>query len=206
MKAWGSTAAVIAALQDDAAAAGERLEREADTALAALQAAGAATPDAPDPEPSLAAARRAVADLRADEDWQDAVDAATDRDAWIASIATQGRRTFAAAPEALAWTAALAREAVRQLPGSACVVTVPAGLSPAPDEGWRVALEASTGRQITLERGSFDSGCVARTPDGRVTFDNRIEAREARMTTEWRGALARIYQTAIARPYVMEPA
>jgi vacuolar-type H+-ATPase subunit E/Vma4 len=206
MKAWGSAAAVIAAVRDDAAVEAERLERAADAALAALRRAAVAASDAPDLAPRVASARRAAAELLADEDWQDMVDAAADRDAWIASIAQQGRRAFATAPEALAWTAALACEAVRQLPGSACVVTVPAGLSPAPDEAWRLALEASTGRQITLERGPFPAGCVARTPDGRVTFDNRLEAREGRMRTRWRAALARIYEAAVADADVLEPA
>jgi ParB-like chromosome segregation protein Spo0J len=206
MRTWGSAAAVIAAVRDDAAAEGERLERAADAALAALRSAAVPAPDVPDAAPRVASARRAAAELLADEDWQDTVDAAADRDAWIAAVAQQGRRAFATAPDALAWTAALAGEAVRQLPGSACVVTVPAGLSPAPDDAWRLALEASTGRQITLERGPFPAGCIARTPDARVTFDNRLEAREERMRTEWRAALARIYETAVADANVLEPA
>lgn len=206
MRAWGSAAAVIAALRDDAAAAVERLEREADAALTALRAAAGTPPDAPDPAPRIAAARRTVADLEADQDWQDAVDAAADREAWIGSIVQQGRRGLAAAPDALAWTAALAREAVRSLPGAVCVVTVPASLIPAPDESWRLALEKATGKPITLELGPLSAGCTARTPDGRVTFDNRIDAREARTLTEWRAALARIYEAAIAQAAVMEPA
>ena len=205
MKTWGGTAAVIAALRDDAAAEAERLERDADAAWAAL-ATAAAIPDAPDAAPRIAAARRAAAERQADEDWQDAVDAAADRDAWIASIAQQGRRALGATAGVREWTAALAREAVGQLPGSACIVTVPAGLSPAPDETWRLELEAATGKQIALERGAFAAGCLARTPDGRVTFDNRIEAREDRTRAAWRAALARIYETAVAAADVMEPA
>lgn len=206
MKTWGSAAAVIAAVRDDAAVEGEHLERAADAAVAALGSAAVASAEGPDPASRLASARRTAAELLADEDWQDTVDAAADRDAWIASVAQQGRRAFATAPDALTWTAALAREAVRQLPGSACVVTVPAGLSPAPDEAWRLALEASTGRQIALEHGPFPAGCLARTPDARVTFDNRLEAREDRMRTRWRAALARIYEMAVADADVLEPA
>ena len=204
VKTWGGTAAVIAALRDDAAAEAERVERDADAALAALGTAAIAIPDAPDPAPRIAAARRAVAEAQADGDWQDAVDAAADRDAWIASIAQQGRRVLGAAERTDDWTAALAREAVRHLPGPACIVTVPS-VSAAPDDAWRVALEAATGKQITLERGAFAAGCLARTPDGRVTFDNRLEAREDRLRTEWRAALARIYEAAVAAADVMEP-
>ena len=122
-------------------------------------------------------------------------------------VAQQGRRALAPRPDALAWTAALAREAVGQLPGSACIVTVPAGLSPAPDEAWRLALGSGDRQDRSRSSaGAFAAGCLARTPDGRVTFDNRIEAREERTRTEWRAALARIYETAVAAADVMEPA
>ena len=41
------------------------------------------------------------------------------------------------------------------------------------------------------------AGCIARTPDGAVTFDNRVEAREERSQATWRAAVARIYASAI---------
>jgi hypothetical protein len=205
VKTWGSAASVIAALRDDAAAEMARLERESDAAVARAGALPApAGPAAPSPR--VPAARRAAADLLADEDWQDTIAAAEDREAWMAGVVARGRAAAAAAPDALAWTAALAREAIARLPGTACIVTVPEALVPAAaDAAWRGALERSAGRAITIEGGAFAAGCIARTTDGRVAFDNRAEAREARTATRWRAALARVYESAVADAAVPEP-
>jgi vacuolar-type H+-ATPase subunit E/Vma4 len=206
MKAWGSSASVIAALGDDAAAEVERLERDAAAALERLRASPAPGGGGPDPAPRLAAARRAAADLEADEDWQDIVAAAADRDAWIASIVDQGRRAIAGAPDVLAWTAALAEDAARALPGSDCIVSVPAAVLPQIDDAWRGGVERRSGKRVTLEAAPFAAGCMARTPDGRITFDNRLDAREARTLPQWRAALARTYESAVEDMALREPA
>lgn len=198
MRAWGSAAAVIAALRDEAAADIERLEREAAAELEAIRAATGPVDAAPDAEARLSAARRAAAEHEADEDWQDTVGVATDRDAWIGAIVQQGGRVLATAPDAASWTAALAREAVAALPGDACVLVIPAALAGALGDGWRVALEHATGTRVTVEPGPLSAGCVARTPDGRVTFDNSLEARQRRVHAAWRRALARLYDAATA--------
>ena len=198
MRTWGSRAGVIAALRDDAAAEMERLEREADAALARLRTATAPLITAPDPAPRLAVARRAAADAEAAEDWEDIVSASADRDAWIATVTDEGRRAVMNAPDLVAWTGSLAEEAVRALPGAAAVIAVPAGLLPRIDEQWRRSVEPRTQKTVTLEPGDFACGCVARTPDGKVTFDNRVEARERRTVSEWRPVLARLYEAAVA--------
>jgi vacuolar-type H+-ATPase subunit E/Vma4 len=64
--------------------------------------------------------------------------------------------------------------------------------------GRRDAIERATGRRLVFEEGAFDAGCIARSADGRVTFDNTVEARERRCRTEWRAAVARLYDAAIA--------
>jgi vacuolar-type H+-ATPase subunit E/Vma4 len=197
MKAWGSAASVIAALRDDATAEVERLEREADASLNHLNPPVAAAPAAPDDGERLARARRAVAELEADEDWQDVVAAAADRDAWIRGVADAGRRAIADAPDALAWTASLAIEAARQLPGTACIVSVPSSLRAAVTDAWRQEIARASGKAVTVEAGAMTAGCIARTPDGAVTFDNRVEAREERSQATWRAAVARIYASAI---------
>jgi vacuolar-type H+-ATPase subunit E/Vma4 len=174
MKSLGSAAAVVAALRDEAAAEIERLERDAAARLEALRTSVAAPV----------------------EDWQDALTAAADREAWMATVVAQGRAAIGAAPDVSAWRSALAREAVRHLPGPACVLRVPAPLSG--DEAWRVELERDTGKRITLESCETIVGCAARTPDGRVSFENSLEARERRSAPEWRAALARLYDQAVA--------
>lgn len=196
MRAWGSAAAVVAALRDDAAAERERLERESARALEALSADAAARP----PEDAagadrLDAVRRANADADAAEDWEDTVAAAADRDAWISAVAAAGRRAIAEAADVQALLERLTREAVLELPGLDCIVTVPAALAPGA-EAWRAAVERDAGKHLVIEAGAISAGCVARTPDARVSFDNTIEARERRTRTQWRTAVARLYDEA----------
>ena len=203
MRAWGSAASVIAAIVDDAAAQIERLDREADEEKERRRAVHAQAPLI-DPEPPLALARRNAAELDLEQDWQDALADARDRDEWIATVIEAGRSAVVAAGDVVPWTGALVIEAVRHLPGCAtAVVTVPAAVLRVTGDDWREALEAKTGRPLILEPGSFAAGCIARTGDGRVSFDNRLEAREARTASEWRAALVHRYDVAVAqRPAV----
>ena len=201
MRAWGSAPAVVAAVRDDAAAERERLERESQAAIDALtREAAVAAPSSTaggSATERLDAVRRAAVEGDAAEDWEDTVTAASDRDAWIAAVAAEGRRRIAAGPAAQAWLERVVREAAAELPGAACVVTVPAALL-AGAQGWRAGVERDLQKQLTLQAGELTAGCVARTPDGRVTFDNTVEARERRARTEWRTAVARLYDEAIA--------
>lgn len=198
MKAWGSTGSVIAAIADDAASEIERLERAADETIARRRATQAVVPAPVDPGPRLAMARRGAAELDLEQDWQDALAAARDRDEWIAAVIDAARPALATARDVVPWTAALVVEAVRQLPpGASVIVAVPAAILLATDDAWRSALESRTGRSLVFEKGSFTAGCTVRTGDGRVSFDNRLDARAARMSTEWRTALVRRYDAAI---------
>jgi vacuolar-type H+-ATPase subunit E/Vma4 len=108
---------------------------------------------------------------------------------------------MATGPAAPAWLEHLAREAVADLPGDACVVTIPA-TQLADAARWCDSVGADLEKSIRLEAGDISAGCIARTPDGRVTFDNTVEARERRARTEWRTAIARLYDEAVA----MQPA
>jgi hypothetical protein len=196
MRAWGSAAAVIAALRDDAAAERERLERESASVLEALSADVAPrTPECDDAAGSdrVDVVRRANAEADAGEDWEDVVAAAADRDAWISAVAEAGRRAIAAAPDAQGFLARLTREAVFELPGDEAIVALPSALV-ADAEAWRGAIERDTRKRLAFEAAPFAAGCIARTPDGRVTFDNTVEARERRSRTEWRTAIARLYE------------
>jgi hypothetical protein len=189
----------MAALRDEAAAEIERLERESALALDGLRATATASTAPLDADARLAAARHLAADTEADEDWQDVVAAATDRDAWIAEIVRRGRVAIATAPDVESWTAALAREAVEALPGDACVLILPASIASRFGDAWREALERQTRKRIVIEVGTIAAGCCARTSDGRVAFDNSLEARERRAQTAWRAELAKRYDAAVDR-------
>jgi vacuolar-type H+-ATPase subunit E/Vma4 len=198
MKAWGSAASVMAAIADDAASEIERLEHAADETIARRHANQTGVPAPVDPGPRLAMARRGAAELDLEQDWQDALAAARDRDEWIAAVIEAGRATLATAGDSVEWTAALVVEAVRQLPaGASVVVAVPAAIRRATDDAWRSALENRTGRSLVFEDGRFSAGCTVRTADGRVSFDNRVDARAARTETAWRTALVRRYDAAV---------
>jgi vacuolar-type H+-ATPase subunit E/Vma4 len=198
MRAWGSAASVIAAIADDAASEIERLERTADETMARRRATQAGVAAPVDPGPRLAMARRGAAELDLEQDWQDALAAARDRDEWIAAVIDAARPALATASDVVPWTAALVLEAVDQLPaGASVIVAVPAAIMLATDDAWRSGLENRTGRSLVFEKGTFTAGCTARTGDGRVSFDNRLDARAARMATEWRTALVRRYDAAI---------
>jgi vacuolar-type H+-ATPase subunit E/Vma4 len=194
MRTWGSAAAVVAALRDDAAAERERLERENEEALASLRAPAAQAAD-DESDAGLDRVRRSLAEAEAADDWDGTVTAASDRDAWIGEVAERGRRAIAADPAPQPWLERLAREAMGELPGARCVVVVPAA-QVAGAEAWRGAMERETGKAITIEGGTFAAGCIARTPDGRVVFDNTVDARERRSRTAWRTAVARVYDAA----------
>jgi hypothetical protein len=197
MTAWGSAAAVVAAVRDDAAAERERLERDTEATLDALTRSAAGVPVVADGGERVDAARRAAAEARAAEDWEDIMTAAADRDAWITAVAAEGRRAIAAGPDAAAWLEQVAREAAAGLPGDACVLVVPAAQL-AGAQVWCERVARDLRKTIRIEAGEVTAGCVARTPDGRVTFDNTVDARERRLRVEWRSAVARLYDEAIA--------
>jgi len=195
MTAWGSAAAVIAALRDDAAVEGERMRREAEAALKGRQA-GIDTAASAEHDGHLGKVRRDLAEASSAAEWEDTAAAATDRDAWIDAVAAEGRRRLASDGGAASWLRARLTESVRAVPGPSAVVTVPAAHVPAAS-ALREEIEAASGKQITIEAGTLAGGCVARTPDGRVTFDNSVEARERRARSEWRAAVARCYDAAV---------
>lgn len=208
MRSWGSAAAVIAALEEDAAAEIERIEKEAADAVRALRGDASHGVTNPDAEPRAAAARRAAADAEADEDWQDTQAAIADREAWIVDVIERGRHAIAAladADAAAVWMEELAREAAGELPGDACVVQAPASLAARLDDRWRRALEASLERRIAIEFGRPSAGVIVGTPDGRVSFDNSVEARERRTATWWRSKIAALYDAAVRKPAVEQP-
>ena len=200
MKTLGSAAAVIAAMRDDAAAEIEKLERETASAIESLRVpAGSPAGDAARAR-QVDAARRTALDRGVEEAWQDARAMLTDREAWMASVVDAGARRLADPSDAERGRRLMAdfiREAVPHLPGPALVVSAPAGFAAVLTDAWRRELETDTGRTLTLGFTGPAAGCIVGTPDGSVTFDNSVAARSRRSASEWRAALARLYEDAV---------
>ena len=97
-----------------------------------------------------------------------------------------GRRTI---------LAALAREGLERLPAGSCDLVVSAEDAALLDVNWSQTLAAATGRaNLRVIAGAAGGGCVARSLDGRASFDNSYAARAKRFESAWRGALAGLYE------------
>lgn len=209
MRTWGSAAAVVAAIRDDAAAEIERLERDAALAIDRLKIE--LRPKASDAEAAcrLAAARQTLAQRETDEHWEDAQLALADREAWMAGVLAEGRRVLADASDTeltRSWLAALVHEAAPHVPGPACVVVAPSSVADLLTEAWRSELEQQIGKAVSLDFKGPVAGVLVRTPEGSVTFDNSVAARERRLMPQWRAVLAQIYDAAVRSGAAVEAA
>ena len=90
--------------------------------------------------------------------------------------------------------ASLAREAIEGLPGDAFDVFVSPADAPLCDETWRRGVAGSSRRvAVRSDDPPEGGGCMARTADGRVSFDNGFAARARRFEAAWRAELARVF-------------
>lgn len=202
MRPLGSVAAVIAAIREDASAEAEVLDRRAETEVERVRTVAAGdVVTVPDLERRLLAARQTTAARLAQEDWEDRREAVADRERWIARAVELGRQQLVDpgdAPTRRERLAVLAREAMSRLPGGACELVVPdadvAWLGPE----WCRAVANGAGRDdVRVAAGSHEGGCIARTLDGRASFDNSYAARAERFEAVWRSALGEVYERAL---------
>jgi vacuolar-type H+-ATPase subunit E/Vma4 len=200
MKALGSPAAVAAAVGDDADAEVDRIEREARAALARIAEEEAKDPAAlPEREVRLAAARREAHERRAREDLLDARESLEAREAWIHRAEAEGRRLLAEPAPAADRRAAIARlvqEGLDRLPGDTIVVAVAPADAPLLDEAWARALSPGRAVRVVPEEGVSPGGAIVRSADGKVAFDDTLEARARRFEAAWRSALGALYEAA----------
>lgn len=196
MKPLGSVAAVVAAILEDAAAEVEAVERETAAAIDGIRAEkqpddGGAAADA-----RVSAARARARRRIAQEDWEDARQAMSERERWIEQAARLGRARLAdrdpAAVERARLTR-LAREALARLPAGTAEVVVSDADALLLGPEWCV--EVATGRSdpVRVVAGTIAGGCLVRSADGRASFDNSYAAREERLQAVWRAALAALY-------------
>jgi vacuolar-type H+-ATPase subunit E/Vma4 len=196
---WGNVAAVVAAVLEDAAVEIERLEREADDAIAAL----AARPPPIEPPECEAARARVEREIAAAEQEEEATEFAAlleQRERWIARVLESARARLgsgAASGAERDRLADLACDGARHLPGSSCIVQVVPSTQSLLDADWIAKVAGRAGKTITIESAGVDGGCVVVSDDRRWSFDNTYRARSRRAEPTWRAALCRIYDDTV---------
>ena len=198
MKPLGSIAALVGAVRDDAAAEAEALAAAAATTVAQLTSDPASCPSPDDDRHALTAARDRARVRVAQEDWNDAREAVALREAWIQQVITLGAKQLQQrlpADEARAALAGLAREAISRLPAGAIELAVTEADASLLDDGWRASVSPSgNAADIRIVVEPLHGGCIARSVDGRASFDNTYETRIERLQAQWRGALSDYYE------------
>lgn len=200
MRLGGSVASVVEALRDEAGEAIEALNREADEEIRRLRAAVEAEPE-PDTggEAALSAARRDAAERLAREDLSDRRGLLEERERWIELAAAEGRRRLSEGGDPAGrreLLARLAREAMESLPGDGFEVSVSPADAAMCDQTWARSVAGPVRRlRVSCDSPPEGGGCLVRTADGRITFDNGFAARARRFETAWRSELARIFSS-----------
>jgi vacuolar-type H+-ATPase subunit E/Vma4 len=197
----GSIASVVAAVRDRAEAELERIGAELAGAFAALEREAPVDGAwAAEIAARTAETRERAREKLAQEDWRDSREALESRERWLQRAVEEGRRRLRereAGPDGPELLLRLAAEGLSYLPGDGFEVAVAAPVSPRLDAEWFQRLRDRCGKlDIRLApsgAGCPDGGCVVRTVDGRMAFDNSYEARARRFESAWRSALAAMY-------------
>jgi vacuolar-type H+-ATPase subunit E/Vma4 len=189
----GSIESVLAAVQEDARAENEQIERETAAAIARAREEDARLPVVvADAEARVGAARRQARDRLAAEDWADHEAAIRDREAWIAQVVDEGERRLAALDPVTARSdiVRFAREAFDCLPDQPLELLVPPRLAGVAD-----LVRSGTSKPVARVTPSeaCDGGCIAQTVDGRIRFDNTYRDRRRRFEAIWRARLGDVY-------------
>ncbi len=198
----GSVESVVAAITDEADAEIERRSAGRDAAVAAILAEDRPEKGLRSPEgfARVAKAREEARERRAREDRLDARTAIERREQWLREVRAAGAKLAGeheSGPGGPDLLFALAAEAVARIPVDACEVIVPERSAALVDAPWLTRLAERSGKRA-VRRGASDglrveSGCLARSDDGRYAFDNTLEARSKRFESAWRSALTALY-------------
>ena len=195
----GSTEAVVVAVQEDAAAEVERIERDVATAVARLRAEDAALPVVvADAETRVAAARRAVRDRVAAEDWADRLAVLNNRETWIERVIAEGERRLGALDLSIlrADLVDLVGEAIGRMPDGPLELLVPAGDRELVEAMLGEGTLTPPGKVVTGVKATSEitSGCIVQTADGRIRYENSYSTRARRLETAWRARLGALYE------------
>jgi vacuolar-type H+-ATPase subunit E/Vma4 len=197
VKVLGSVAAVIAAIQEDAAAELEAIERRTKAALDRVMTEDTDRVELPDRELRLSLARQEGRARAAHETWEDTCSRLAGREAWINKVVTLGRQRLAESTVSVedrrAALTTLVREALDRLPGPSVEIVVSAADITMLNAGWAASVGTAAQREVRVVAGSIDGGCIVRASDGRASFDNTYVGRERRLEALWRAALVELY-------------
>jgi vacuolar-type H+-ATPase subunit E/Vma4 len=196
MTGWGSVESVVAAIREEARAESERIEIDASATIARLRQEDELTPVAiPDGDARIAAARRRAHEHAADENWGDRQVALESRERWMARAVALGldRLRIADAATRREDLLHLACEAGARVGSPAVeIVVAPDDLALA-DPAWRVEVAATIGAAVTVSAdAAVTGGCIVRSADGRLNYDNTYAARTRRFEGAWRSALSEL--------------
>lgn len=199
MKPLGSIAALVAAVHEEAAAEAETLAASADATIARITGDPSSCPPSGDDDRRALAAARDRARVRvAQEDWHDARADVAQREEWIqrvVALATRQLQERLPASEARATLATLAREAISRLPAGAIELGVTAADAPLLDADWCASISPTRrAEDVRIVVDRIDGGCIARSADGRASFDNSYATRAERLQAQWRAALSDFYE------------
>jgi vacuolar-type H+-ATPase subunit E/Vma4 len=194
----GSIEAVVLAVQEDARAEIDKIERDLATAIARLREEYATLPgDLPDAGARIAAARRQARDRIAAEDWTDHQAALSHRETWIHQVVAEGERKLRALDPAVlrADLVELVREALDRMPNEPLELLVPAGQIDVAEMIARDGTLAASGRVVTRVgvASEVTSGCILQTAGGRIRYENSYSSRARRLEAEWRARLGNLY-------------
>ena len=196
MTGWGSVESVIAAIREEAHAESDRIEAETAATIARLREEDRQTPVAvPDGDARIEAARRQARERAAEENWADRQLALESRERWMAHAVALGLDRLRTADTATRREdlLLLACEAAARVGGPAIeIVVAPDDLALA-DPPWRAQLAAMTDTAVTvLADTAVTGGCIARSADGRLSYDNTFVARTKRFEGAWRSTLSEL--------------
>jgi vacuolar-type H+-ATPase subunit E/Vma4 len=199
MTGWGSVESIVAAIREEARAERDRLDAETAATIARLREEDNQTPVAvPDGDARIEAARRQARERAAEEHWADRQLALESRERWMARAVALGleRLRTADAARRREDLLDLAREAAARVGGPAIdIVVAPADLALA-DPTWRDQVAATISAAVTVAADpAVTGGCIARSADGRLNYDNTFAGRTRRFEGAWRSALSELLES-----------
>jgi vacuolar-type H+-ATPase subunit E/Vma4 len=196
---FGSIEAVVAAVQEDANAEVEKIERDLAAAITRARDEDAGLPVVvPDADPRISRARRQTHDRIAAEEAADHQSALRDRETWIAQAVTEGQRRLLALDVATtrADLIRLAREAIDRMPDQALELLVSPARADLLDAATRDEIMTAPGKtiaRVTLSPNVGSGGCIVQTIDERIRYDNTYAARCRRFASIWRARLGEVW-------------
>ena len=196
---FGSIEAVVAAVQEDANAEVEKVERDLAAAIARARDEDQRLPVVvPDADARISRARRQAHDRIAAQEAADHQSALKDREMWIAQAVTDGERRLLALDVATARAdlVRLAREAIDRMPDQALELLVSTARADLLDAATRDEVMTAPGKtiaRVTPLPNVGSGGCIVQTLDGRIRYDNTYAARGRRFESYWRARLGEMW-------------